>query len=427
MMAIDAPSAQFGTRSSALKHALISLVWFGLFAQWWTVVPTIVPNQVSSMLKSDAATVEAVSGSIVAAGAFLALVVNPIAGAISDHWRGVRGRRRQFLIFGTLGSSIALGLLVPFGPGSNIILYLIAFLHLQFWWNWVAGPYAGLIPDVVAESDWSASSAWIVIMATVGAIAGLLVMVVFYSPERPAGAIYALIVLNLACLALMLRNVREPPALRNHSLFSLTDFVRSFWLDPRVYGNFYWVSMTRLMVNMGLWSVLTFLGFYLSSVVGVEDPANRVSEVLLVVQVCGIPACLLAGSLANRYRLVTIVKVTSWMMAGAVLCYVPIVLHPNFPAVAAIIILFGIGYGAYQALDWNLALKVLPNADTAGKDMGLWHVCMVVPQIIGPAGNGWLISIIKMQGSTGDAYVTAFTISALWFVAASLLISRVRI
>lgn len=37
----------------------------------------------------------------------------------------------------------------------------------------------------------------------------------------------------------------------------------------------------------------------------------------------------------------------------------------------------GVGYGAYQAVDWALALDVLPKGSNIAKDMGVWHVAMV--------------------------------------------------
>ena len=90
-------------------------------------------------------------------------------------------------------------------------------------------------------------------------------------------------------------------------------------------------------------------------------------------------------------------------------------------------LVFFAGWGAYQAIDWALALKVLPRSETAGKDMGIWHVALVLPQILGPAVTGWIITGAKLAVSARFAYALAFAIAALWFSLSALLVARVRL
>ena len=45
---------------------------------------------------------------------------------------------------------------------------------------------------------------------------------------------------------------------------------------------------------------------------------------------------------------------------------------------------------------------------SAGKDMGIWQVSMVLPQIVGPAATGWMLSWIKSFAGARPAYVAAF-------------------
>lgn len=114
-------------------------------------------------------------------------------------------------------------------------------------------------------------------------------------------------------------------------------------------------------------------------------------------------------------------------MALAALCYVTLAVHPYLPLVFPIVILFSAGYGAYLATDWALALRVLPNGIAAGKDMGIWHVSLVLPQIVGSAATGWLITWLSMAVSDRFAYAVAFSIGALWLVLASVLVTRIRL
>jgi hypothetical protein len=47
-------------------------------------------------------------------------------------------------------------------------------------------------------------------------------------------------------------------------------------------------------------------------------------------------------------------------------------------------IVYGAANCAYQAVDWALAIHVLPDAQQAGKDMGIWHASFVLPQAVAP-------------------------------------------
>src|SRR3981189_1478132 len=88
----------------------VSLLWFALFANWLTVVPVILPDQVATILGPGAAMKEGVSGTILAVGAVVALIMAPLAGALSDRVRSPRGRRRPFLISGIVGTCVGLPL-----------------------------------------------------------------------------------------------------------------------------------------------------------------------------------------------------------------------------------------------------------------------------------------------------------------------------
>jgi hypothetical protein len=104
-----------------------------------------------------------------------------------------------------------------------------------------------------------------------------------------------------------------------------------------------------------------------------------------------------------------------------------IALRPGLALVVPVILVFSAAYGAYGAVDWALALRVLPAGQDVGKDMGIWHVAMVLPQILGPAATGWLITGIKAVGSPQLAYAVAFAIAAVWFTLAAMLVARVRL
>ncbi|RZF29170.1 MFS transporter [Paraburkholderia sp. UYCP14C] len=414
-------------RLSTLSQIQIASLWFALFTQWMTVVPVLVPAQVAEMLGSDAALKEGVAGSVIASGAFIAMVMAPLAGALSDRSSAKRGRRRPYLITGVFGISVALVWLGSFNGAGSVWLYTLAFLHLQFWWNWAAGPYAGLVPDVVPKHEANRASAWLNVMSVLGTIIGNVLLVALYSARHLYPTIAVFIAIMLLCLWLTLRGAREPTPSPPRERFELVAFIRSFYLDPRLHRNFYWVLVTRLFSNMGIWSIFTFMLYYLQDVIGIRHPTNILNGMLGAGVVLAIPASLLGARLADHLGVVTVVRLTSWILAAAAIGFVLLALHPNLLLVLAVGLVFCAAYGTYQAVDWALALQVLPDDASSGKDMGIWQVSMVLPQILGPAATGWMLSWVKAYAGAGPAYVVAFVVAAGWFVLAALLVSRIRI
>ena len=177
---------------------------------------------------------------------------------------------------------------------------------------------------------------------------------------------------------------------------------------------------------MGVWSISTTLLFYLEDVIGVAQAVNVLPALVAAGAILSIPASLVAVWFSSRHGVIVIAKITSWVMVVATICYVLIV-RPHFALFAPAVLLFFVGWGAYQAVDWALALKVLPSRAFAGKDMGIWHIAFVLPLIIGPAVTGWLVSFLRLFVSAGVAYMGAFAIATLWFVLAATLIGRVRL
>ena len=420
-------SEDLPTRFPFRSQVYVSLLWFAFSAQWTTLLSVIIPDQIATIVGPESTQKEGLSGSVLAGGAVVALFVAPLAGALSDRARNLRGRRRPYLIVGVLGSCIGLLLMGPVGSGSSLMLYTVAFLNLSFWWNWLAGAYAGLIPDVVPERDQGLASAWINIMTAIGTGVGNLLVAVLYAPTRPMVVLAAFAVISLVCLFLTLRNVKEPPSTGADDKFELIPFLRSFIINPWDHPNFYWVLVTRLFVNMGVWSISALLLFYAQDVIGLSDAANSLPAVLGIGAFISIPASLLAVWLSLRHGLVFVVQVTSWIMVAATICYVLIPFKPHFALFVPTVLLFSLGWGAYQAVDWALALRVLPSTAGAGKDMGIWHIAFVLPLIIGPVVTGWMISGLRLVFSAGAAYMVAFTVAALWFVLAGTLIVRVRL
>src|SRR4030066_1361133 len=79
------------------------------------------------------------------AGVIIAMLVQPIAGLFSDRSTSRFGRRRPFILIGTL---LDLVFLVAIGLSWNYWSLLVAVLLIQFWSNLSHAPLQALIPDM---------------------------------------------------------------------------------------------------------------------------------------------------------------------------------------------------------------------------------------------------------------------------------------
>jgi MFS family permease len=418
--AVHAPSTR---RFTTLDQFFVSCFWLAYNVHWGALIAIVLPSQIA-LIAGDAQK-ELYNGLVPALGALVSLVITPVAGALSDRSRSRFGRRRPFMIVGTLVNILFLLLIAPFGAGSNIWLFLLCYMGIQLGNNWSGGPYAGLIPDVVPAEQRGSASGWLGLMSAVGTLVGALAAGQLIQ-DGSFWPIYTLIVVTLlVMLALTLVGVREQPLAIEPDRFDIGAFVRSFWLDPAEYRDFYWVLVTRAMVTMGIFSVFTFFLFFLQDIIGAPNPAEQASFLVGIIIAAGIPTSIIAGRLSDRYGRKPLVYLSGGLMALATTIFIPIAFFPSLAATFAIGALFGLGYGAYQAVDWALAIDVLPGDEDAAKDMGIWHVALVLPQIIAPALTGLTLNALKPT-SLLLGYTVVFAMTALWFVLGTVFVRRIR-
>jgi len=419
----DAP-APAGRPFTLRDQLYVSCLWFSYNLMWGALIAIVIPNQVEAIVGQ--AEKERLTGYIGALGATVALFIAPIAGALSDRCRYPSGRRKPYLLIGAVINCAFLLTTAAFGPGSLVWLFVLSYLGLQLGANWWGGPYAGLIPDVVPKEYVGRASGWQAFMTAVGFLVGALAAGVLARPVN-YWPIYLLIAGVLgATIAATWFGVREPPPAPQGEKLRLRPFLRSFLLDPRQYRNFYWVLITRAFVTMGVYSIFSFFQFFLADIVKMKDPVASASHLIATIMVAGIPATLIAGAVSDRHGRKPLVYLSGTVMAAACITYVFVSYAPSWTATLLIGALFGIGNGAYQAVDWALAVDVLPGGEDAAKDMGIWHVAIVLPQIVGPAVSGAVLGAFKDAGSLLMGYTVVFIIAAVWFVLGTVFVRQIR-
>jgi len=411
------------TRRNDRDHILLSCFWLAYNFEWGALLPVVLPSQIAAIVGD--ARKELFNGLIPAAGAALSLVVTPLAGALSDRSRNRIGRRRPFLAVGTVINIVFLLLLARIGAGGGVGLFLLAYLGVQLGSNWAGGPYAGLIPDLVPAKQRGQASGWMALMTAMGTLLGVAAAGALITGHGYE-AIYLTIAATLAVLgAVTVLGVKEKPLAEPPPPIRARDFAASFLLRGAPYRDFYLVLLTRTLVMMGIYSVFTFFEFFLKDVVRSVNPVRDASYLIGIIIAAGIPTSLLAGALSDRFGRKPLVYWSGGLMALASLLFIGVGVHPSLAAMFGIGALFGVGYGAYQAVDWALAIDVLPQGESAAKDMGIWHVSLVLPQVLAPAVTGLILYSFKAR-SLLLGYTVVFACTALWFILGTVFVRPIR-
>ena len=130
-------------KNFAVQLIAINVYAFAISFMWNSLHPLVMPFLIARLEPDFKNTF---LGLITAAGLVVATVVQPLAGGLSDRSRSRWGRRRPYILGGTMFDLVFLAMIAV--SGSSWLL-LISYCLLQTSSNVAHGPYQGLIPDLI--------------------------------------------------------------------------------------------------------------------------------------------------------------------------------------------------------------------------------------------------------------------------------------
>lgn len=199
--------------------------------------------------------------------------------------------------------------------------------------------------------------------------------------------------------------------------------LRLFDFSPRRNPDFAWVLATRLLVMLGIYTIQTFLQYYLRDAVHVADPEQATTNFVILVSLTSLVSAFVAGWLSDRFGRKRLVYVAGYMMA---LVGVIFVITHSYPLVFASAALFGLGYGAYQSVDWALVVDVLPSEHSYARDMGIWNIAASLSQVVAPVLGGPLIDAFTHAGNPILGYQLLFMMAIVYCVLGTVTVRFIR-
>ncbi|MDQ1573197.1 MAG: hypothetical protein QOH44_756, partial [Actinomycetota bacterium] len=213
-----------------------------------TPIQLLLPAQVENVVKGAVWTDNVIAFGVISGIAGLcALITYPLTGALSDRTTSQFGRRRPWIVAGTLVFAISLIVLsLQTSIGGVGVFWSTSIIGFCM----MTAAVTATISDQVPVNQRGFVSGWISAPQAIGTILGLL-LVVLLSLSQFVG--YTLVAVLLVVLAIpFILTVPDQP-LRNDQRphGNLGTILQGFWINPIKHPDFGWTLLGRILVNLG--------------------------------------------------------------------------------------------------------------------------------------------------------------------------------
>jgi len=363
-------------------------------------------------------------GALTFAGLLVAVVAQPIVGAISDRTRSRFGPRLPWMAIGCVLCAIA-GALTVLAPAFWLLL--LAYALVQLGTNTIQGPWQAVVPDEVPRHGHGRAAAIKSVLEMLSAVAGRAATgeLLAKEPEWGTAALWLALVmavvslavgLLLTALSLRAKVIAAPSEsalvmLRDSLAVLRGDRIFRLWFANRV---LFWGAFI---------TVTTFLLFFAIDVIGLSEAEAQafVGRVSAVVGVVLVLAVLLVGWLSDRLgRRAFLIGAGLLCALGAALLLV--VRDRVGVSVSAGIV--ALGCGLYMAASWALITETVP-AEHAARSLGLANIATAGASALVRLPAGALIDETnRRSGDTSSGYLLVYALGALAFAASALVAVR---
>ncbi|MEP7023196.1 MAG: MFS transporter [Actinomycetota bacterium] len=393
----------------------LSLASLGMWMTSLTPLQVLIPIQLQDITPHHKI---AALSLVSAVGAISSGLATPLAGALSDRttrplprgWLG--GRRHRWTLSMALAGAASLAVLGHQGTVAGVAILWVVFSAFQ---NAEYASLSAAIPDHVPVRQRATVAGWVGMPQALGLVLGtVLVVEVFTHTVGGYNALaIALVVLTLPFVLwspdhVLDRADRQP--------FSWRELARSYWLSPRQYPDFAWAWLTRFLMSLAIAMGTLYLLYFLRDAVHYAHPSGGLLILILIYTTGVVLTAIVGGVISDRTgRRKRLVVVSGCTIASAA---VLLAFVETWTSAIVAAVLYGIGFGAYLAVDQALITQVLPAAVDRAKDLGIINIAIVIPGAIGAAISAPLVSL--------GGYPSLYAGTAIVAVAGSIFVWKIK-
>jgi MFS family permease len=463
-------------RIGAIQYVTYNIYWLGLYMATGTLTPIILPYLVASFVPESVK--GTALGALRSAGLLVAIVVQPIAGTFSDRSTLPWGRRRPFILVGTLLDLIFLGFV---SRSKSYWPLFAAVLLLQFSSNVAQGALQGIIPDLVPQEQRGRASAVKAMMELLPVVLIALTTARLVGAGRVGEAVWVVMGFLLVSMLItvaavheepLVERVKDPivPSLGRSALLvlifatvtatfgGLVTFVSriltaqgtlqlvtvglaglvamagaiilgvrwstrvSFGGSSDKHASFTWWVANRFLYLAAVGSIQGFAQYFLQDVLRVPNAPAATADLMVVVGIATLGSAIPSGWLADQFGRKLLVIVAG--IVAAIGTFLLFFVH-DMTMVTICGVIIGLSAGIFMTVNWALGSDLVPSVE-AGRYLGISNLAGAGAGIVG-AGIGGPIADFFNAYQKGLGYLVIFAIYGALFLLSSIILIKVDI
>ena len=413
----DTPAPSEPTRLvSRAFMARYALAYFGMWVALLTPTSLTLAIRAKQVSPDGAADLLSL---VLGVGSFLAIICNPLFGKLSDRTRSRFGMRRPWIIGGGLLGTAGLAI-VAFAPSTGVLVLGWAITQGSF--NAVLGALTAVLPDQVPSSQRGRMSGLLGLCGPLGIITGT--FVASRITDSPALMFLVPAAIGLAAILVFALTMPDRRLPADHPLprYHFGEFVRSFWVNPFTHQDFGWSWFSRLFMNWGYATGMSYQVLFLTDGLGIATSAAAGLAFIATsaLQATAIVFSGLGGWLSDRIgsRKKVVGIAAAFLAAGLAVMAVSNSVEMFIAGVA----IAGIGQGLYVSIELAVVADVVTDPVQAARDFGVSNIGNTLPQTLVPA-IAPLVLAAPFLGSSGENFTALFLLgSVLTLVGAALIV-----
>ncbi|HEY0442655.1 MAG TPA: MFS transporter [Candidatus Limnocylindrales bacterium] len=354
-------------------------------------------------------------------GALIAVIVQPTIGSISDYTTSRWGRRKPYIL---IGSVLDVAFLAGIALSNNLLAIGAFITLLQFSSNFAQGPFQGYVPDLVPAKQVGLASALVGLFQILGNVTGFAVGAIAISTRQYELGLIALGVIELVTMLVVFIRVNEgrtPKARNGRSWRSIAG--EAWGTDILREHSFIWLVGSRLAILMAGGVLVNLATFYLHRTQGLTESETGGAFIVMVglVALGTVIAVVPSARMSDRVGRKTVIYGSC--VIGAVGLAI-VAAAPSILVAYVGVATYGISAGIFLAVDWALMTDIIPKA-SSGRYMGMSNVATASSGVLAVAIGGTLMDIVGGPAEAAAGPRAALVMAVVLFGVGALLLRPV--